>query len=340
MSAQIFPPEILHLFLDEFGSAIESPQSQERLDALLDIFNANPNIARHIRSFTVKHQIYYECLPAVFRQLCRLQEFRWMGRPTFSHTLTAITLSVSSICSDLPHLTVLHFENMMGFPLSLFSSCCHLESLTLVMVAFAKIRPETLSSSLFPSLKKLSISGPWTAGDEAVGIIMTHVAPTLTTLILSDLPENNAMFFLKLKSTIVFPVLETIQVSLTTHLYDQNSVPTLLSRFLEYSIPMLAQIQIEIFSPYSYTPLHIQHSLAKEILLPIDKILSSPRYRALKTLDLIFVPPLLSLDSLEVRMLLNEIFPAALSRNQTGMKVTPRYPQMPYDACIQVHFVF
>ncbi|KAF8802974.1 hypothetical protein BYT27DRAFT_7260546 [Phlegmacium glaucopus] len=227
MSVQIFPPEILHLFLDELGLDAEDLQSRaallactlvnrqfhyqansyifsslmisskKRLDALLDILNANPDMARHIRSFTVKHpsQPSPECLSAILKQLHRLQEFGWTSQPVFSHnqaTLTAITLSVNSLCSDLPRLTVLNFEDITDFPLSLFSSCCHLVSLTLIRVAFAKIRPETLSGSLFPSLRRLSISGPWTDDDEAVGIIMTHVAPTLTTLILSasGLPEN------------------------------------------------------------------------------------------------------------------------------------------------------
>ncbi|KAF8802983.1 hypothetical protein BYT27DRAFT_7196125 [Phlegmacium glaucopus] len=382
MSVPRFPPEILHLFLDEFGSDAEDPQSraallactlvnrqfhyqansyifasltissQERLDALLDILNANPNIARHIRSFTVKHQPSSECPSAVFRQLCRLQEFRWMGRHTFSHThamLAEITLSVSSLCSDLPHLTALHFENMMDFPLSLFSSWCHLRSLTLIGVVFAKIQPETLSSSLFPSLRRLSISGPW-SNDEAVGIIMTHAAPTLTTLILSDPPHDNARFFLNFKSTIVFPVLESIQGSFTMYLHGENLDPTFkflnfLSQFLEHSTPMLAQIQIKLCSDDRYSLSHIQQPLSKGFFLPIDQVLSSPRYRALKTLDVVFIevysaPWQLWPDLLEVRMLLNEIFPAALSRSQVEIKITPPYPQMPYDACIQVHFVF
>ncbi|KAF8810772.1 hypothetical protein BYT27DRAFT_6480098 [Phlegmacium glaucopus] len=319
MSVQIFPAEILDLFLDELGSATEDMQSQaallacalvnrqfyyqasssifssltisnpNRLDGLLDILNTNPGIARHIRSFTVKHQPSSKCLSAVFRQLRHLQEFGWIGRPTLRSQvmLTAITLSISSLCSHLPYLTVLHFEDMTNFPLSLFSSCRHLESLTLLRIVFAEIQQETLSGSLFPSLKRLSLSGPWSKDDGGTGIIMTHAAPTLTTLILCDPPHgDNARFFLNFKSTIVFPVLESIQVSFTMHLYGENSLGNFLSRFLEHSTPMLAQIQIEIPSGYGYTLPRMQQPLAKG---PIDEILSSPRDQDLKTLDLVFL---------------------------------------------------
>ncbi|KAF8810754.1 hypothetical protein BYT27DRAFT_6479649 [Phlegmacium glaucopus] len=148
MSIQIFPPEILDLFLDELASATEDPHSRAALLActglvnrqfcyqasscifssltistqkhphsLLDILNANAHIARHMRSFTVKHQLFCKCLSAVFRRLRHLREFGWIGPPMH----TAITLSVSSLCSDRTYLTVLRFENMMDLPLSLFS---------------------------------------------------------------------------------------------------------------------------------------------------------------------------------------------------------------------------
>ncbi|KAF8811576.1 hypothetical protein BYT27DRAFT_6442465 [Phlegmacium glaucopus] len=225
MSIQIFPPEILDLFLDELGSATENPQSraallactlvnrqfhnqassyifssltistQKRPDDLLDILNANPDIARHIRSFTIKEEIDQapsKCLSALFRQLYHLQEFGWVGLPIPFRSLamvTAITSSVSSFFSDRPYLTVLHLESMTDFPLSLFSSCCHLESLTLISILFAKIRPpETLSGSLFPSLRRLNISDLWYSDSKTFEIIMTHAAPTLTTLIVHDPP--------------------------------------------------------------------------------------------------------------------------------------------------------
>ncbi|KAF8804702.1 hypothetical protein BYT27DRAFT_7340210 [Phlegmacium glaucopus] len=369
MSVQIFPPEILDLFLNELASATTNPQSraallactlvnrqfyyqassyifssltiytQNRLNALLDILNVNPDIARHIRSFTVKHQPSSERLSAVFRQLRHLQEFRWIGRPTFFYIhamLIAITLSVSSLCSDLPYLTVLHLENMKDFPLSLFSSCCHLESLTLFRVLFAKIQPETLSRSLFPSLRRLSISGPLSNDDEAVGTIMTHAAPTLTTLILCDPLDNNFGYF---KSTVVLQALESIQISCMIFLYDANPVPTFLSQFLDHSTPMLTQIQIKCICNDKHSRIH--HPLFKGFL-PIDEILSSPKYQALKTLDLIFVDiysPQLRPDSLEVRTLLNEILPAVSSRSQTEIKITAGSPR-PLYSCVEVHFVF
>ncbi|KAF8810748.1 hypothetical protein BYT27DRAFT_7253372 [Phlegmacium glaucopus] len=109
MSIQMFPPEILDLFLDELASPTGIPESQEallactlvnkqfyyqaspfifssltiappnRLDAFLDILNTNPDIARHICLFTVKHQLSFEHLSAVFKQLRHLQEFGWIA---------------------------------------------------------------------------------------------------------------------------------------------------------------------------------------------------------------------------------------------------------------------
>ncbi|KAF8810758.1 hypothetical protein BYT27DRAFT_7336530 [Phlegmacium glaucopus] len=376
MSIQRFPPEILDLFLNELGSATEDTQSraallactlvnrqfyyqassyifssltistQKRLDSLLHILNANPDVARHIRSFTVGDQIDHtsSCLSAVFRQLCRLQQFGCIGPLTLLRSqvmLTEMTLSINSLFSDRPYLTALHFERMMDFPLSLFSSCCHLESLTLITVLFAKIRPETLSGSLFPSLKRLSISSPWPYDDsEAFGIIMTHAAPTLTTLILCD---NNARLFLNLKSTIIFPVLESIQASSNMSRYDAISVLTFLSRFFQHSTPMLTQIQIEVFSDYGfgYTLPDTQQPLPR-VFLPIDEILSSPRYRALKTLDLVLVdrcPLQVYSDSLEVRTFINKILPAVSSRSQAEIKITTNSPQPRYTR-VEVHFVF
>ncbi|KAF8810787.1 hypothetical protein BYT27DRAFT_7336549 [Phlegmacium glaucopus] len=378
MSVQIFPPEILDLFLNELRSAAEDPQSRaalsacalvnrqfynqaspyifssltistrKRLDGLLDTLNANPDIARHIRSFTVKDQINQtssKSLSAVFRQLCRLQEFGWIAPPTFLRyqiMLTAMTLSVNNLFSDCPYLTALHFERMMDFPLSVFSSCCHLESLTLIRVVFAKIRPETLSGSLFPFLRRLRISNPWSDDDsEAFGIIMTHAAPTLTTLILSD--NHGDRFFLNFKSTIVFPVLESIQTTCGVYRLNKNHALRFLSQFLVHSTPMLAQIQIEISCLPGYNPHDMQRPLPT-VFLPIDETLSSPRYRALKTLDLVFVeryyPLQLCSDSSEVRTFLNEILPATSSRSQTEIKiVTAAHPLQPNDY-VQVHFVF
>ncbi|KAF8810782.1 hypothetical protein BYT27DRAFT_7185559 [Phlegmacium glaucopus] len=287
MSVQIFPAEILDLFLDELALATEDPQSraallactrvnrqfyyqaspyicsslmistQKRLDALLDILNANPDISRHIRSFTF---------------------------------------------------------------------------------FFAKTRPETLPGSLLPSLRRLRISLPL-SNDEEAEIIMTHAAPTLTTLILCDPPNYGVRFSLKFKSTIVFPVLESIQVSFNMYRYNPNPVPMFLSQFLEHCTPMLTRIQIQIISDDRHTLPRIQQPLT-EGFLPIDKILSSPRHRALKTLDVVFVDiysPLLS--SLEVQAMLNEIFPAALFRSQIEIKITTDSLRPLYTR-IEVHFVF
>ncbi|KAF8810771.1 hypothetical protein BYT27DRAFT_6480081 [Phlegmacium glaucopus] len=110
MSIQIFPPEIFDLFLNELASATRDLQSRaallactlvnrqfyyqassyifssltiytpKRLRGLHTILITNPNIARHIRSFTVRHQT--SPLSMVFNRLRHLQEFRWIGWPT------------------------------------------------------------------------------------------------------------------------------------------------------------------------------------------------------------------------------------------------------------------
>ncbi|KAF8810749.1 hypothetical protein BYT27DRAFT_7336526 [Phlegmacium glaucopus] len=202
------------------------------------------------------------------------------------------------------------------------------------MVVFAKIQPETLPGSLFPSLKRLRILGPWSNDDEAVGITMTHAAPTLTALIVSDPHCNNARPFLNFKTTIIFPALESIQVSFTIYRYRENSVGTLLSWFFEHSTRMLTQIQIEVSSGYGYTLPQIQQPLATWIFLPIDEILSSPRYRALKTLDVVLVDIYSPRPcSLEVPTFLNEILPAVSSRSQTEIKITADSPQ-PLHSCV------
>ncbi|KAF8810759.1 hypothetical protein BYT27DRAFT_7240607 [Phlegmacium glaucopus] len=247
-----------------------------------------------------------------------------------------LRLSINSLFSDLPCLTVtaLHFESIMDLPLSLFSSCCHLESLTLVSVSFANT--ETLSGSLFPSLRRLSILSPWLDDDhEAFGVIMTQAAPTLTTL---NLSETNARYFLNFKSTIIFPVLESIQASSNVSRYDAIPVLRFLSRLLKHSTPMLAQIQIECSSNYKDNLLERQQPLAKGFS-PIDEILSSPTYRGLKTLDLVFVDRYLYSDLLEVRTFINKILPAVSSRSQVEIKITTNSPQPRYTH-LEVHFVF
>ena len=218
-----FPPEILNLFIDLLGSTEKHPpsrtallactlvnrqfyhqassyifsslsisarntdgRSQRRLNALLDIIKANPNITRHIRSLTVEVQTCTASLPAVLSQLDHLQEFTWIDSQQRS-LISSYYLIVTSSIKNLSHLTALHFDGLMNLPLSLLSQCCHLESLTLIWVRFAEIERNTLSESLFSSLKKLEVSGVLTDRDvEAMRIIMIHAAPTLTTLILRD----------------------------------------------------------------------------------------------------------------------------------------------------------
>lgn len=234
MSVPIFPPEIFDLFLDELGLAIgdrrsraallactlvnkrfyyrasshlfsslsTAQRSSERLNALFDILNIHPDLARCIRSFTIESRKNRldsaECLSAVFRQLLHLQKFVWKGDFAMPDetTLTAITSSICPSLCNFHYLTALHLESIRNFPLSFFSACRHLESLTLVRVLFAKIGPETRSDSPFSSLRKLKISGGglWQKDMEAIRIIMTRAAPSLNTLILSQTRLNDRRY--------------------------------------------------------------------------------------------------------------------------------------------------
>ncbi|KAF8810770.1 hypothetical protein BYT27DRAFT_6480086 [Phlegmacium glaucopus] len=102
---------------------------------------------------------------------------------------------------------------------------------------------------------------------------------------------------------------------------------------------MLAQIQIECICGYEHT--QVYEPLFKGFL-PIDEILSSPRYQALKILDLIFVDvysPQFCSDSLEVRTLCNEILPVASSHSRTEIKIMA-YSSRPLYSRVDVHLVF
>lgn len=232
MSVQAIPAEIFDLFVDQLGIEDDNPESrtallactrvntqfyrransyifsslfisiihsQKRLDDLRYILNANPNIARCIRSFTVEalsshcDEIYCESLHLVLKQLSLLQKFGWISQlehQTYCNKPdTAITqFSTMGYLFNLPSLTASYFENVLYLPLSLFSGSgfCHLKSLSLVNVGFEEIGVDKLSGSLFSSLERLEITGAlWTDEDlNAVKIIMTCAAPTLTTLIL------------------------------------------------------------------------------------------------------------------------------------------------------------
>ena len=135
----------------------------------------------------------YRNLPDFIKQLYHLQKFAWIGEhfPDGWQPRAPITASIGNIC-HLPSLTTIHLEKISNFPLSIFSACCHLESLTLIMVGFAKIGPNTLlAGSLCSSLKRLTISESLWSDKEAIEIIMTRAAPTLTTLILCNICLKN-----------------------------------------------------------------------------------------------------------------------------------------------------
>ena len=232
MSDQIFPPEILDCFLDELGLTIEDPESREallacipvnrqfyhkatsyifssltishhahkRLRILRDILTVNPDIARHIRSFTLQAGLSpTQHLPAVFKQLGHLQEFRWIFKGTnwdhnnnipesievinWDHEFN-IAASIENLCNPRS-LTTLHLEKIGNFQLSLLSTCCNLESLTLITVEFVEMESDPLSSSLFSSLKRLEVRDK-IKDTQAIEKIMICAAPTLTTLILCN----------------------------------------------------------------------------------------------------------------------------------------------------------
>jgi len=115
---QIFPPKILTLFLEELGLAIAisgsiiglysskhyqatscifssiSVSTCSRLNALLDILNANPNIARRTRSFTVVIETFTESLPAnyvIYRTLDSLLPRMHACSSLSLHTSSAIS---------------------------------------------------------------------------------------------------------------------------------------------------------------------------------------------------------------------------------------------------------
>lgn len=387
MSVPTFPPEILDLFLDELGLdigdrssraalfactlvnrlfyyrasshlfssvSISTHRSPERLNALLDILNTHPGLAPRIRSLTVeslKELDSAECLlSAVFKQLYHLQKFGWTGNFAMPDetTITAITSSICPSLCNSPYLTELHFESIRNFPLSFFSACHHLESLTLIRVLFAKIEPETSSDSLFSSLRRLKISGGglWQRDMEAIRIIMTQAAPTLTTLILSQTRLNDcrygnipiptivylflaSRFLLKLNST-VFPVLRSIQISCVIY---NSSLPTFIPQYLNYSAPVINQIEIK-FS-WAFRRFINPDQLAKG-WSSIDDTLSSPKYPALKTLDVAFSEEDDPVSSeLKVRTFLNQILP--VSSSETGVKL--RATSELYSG-MEIHFVF
>lgn len=364
MSVQVFPAEIFDLFIDQLGLAIDDPESRtallastrvnrqfhchasshifsslsistihspRRLNALRDILNANPYIARCIRSFTVEAQAYTGSLYVVLKQLCCLQKFGWVCEHfrQFHWNKPGTPSTMIGNLVNLPSLTALHFENVMHLPLSLFSGFSSLESLTLINVGFAEIEPDTLSGSLFSSLKTLQITGAlWSDEDvEAVKLIMVRAAPTLTTLILSKTMFMYSRFSLDLNPTI-FPVLESIQMSCVIYPRSGNALPAFIYQLFNYSAPMVNQIEIEFEWEYVKPDQPFIFSLANG-WLPIDEILSGPKYPSLTTLDLIFSSRLgsravsseINLRRSAVKKFLKERLPGVSSRSQIQMKI-------------------
>jgi hypothetical protein len=364
MSFQIFPAEIFDLFVDQLGLAIEDPESRttlltsalvnrqfryhasshifsslsistihspKRLNALRDILNANPYIARCIRSFTVEARTYTESLHVVLKQLSRLQKFGWICEH-FRHFHWNKPDTPAFMIGNLvrfPSLTALHFENVMYLPLSLFSGFSNLESLTLINVGFSEIEPNTLSNSLFSSLKTLQLTGAlWSDEDvEGVKLIMVRAAPTLTTLILSKTMFMYSRFFLNLNPT-VFPVLEFIQMTCVIYPRSDNALPAFICQLLDYSAPMVNQVEIEFEWEYVKPDQPFIFSLANG-WSRIDETLSGPKYPSLKTLDLTFssrpgnrpAGSEINLRRSTVEKFLKEKLPGVSGRSQIEMKI-------------------
>jgi hypothetical protein len=70
------------------------------------------------------------CLQAA---ISSFQNFGWTGNFSVPDeaTITAIASCICPCLCNFPYLTSLHLESIRNFPLSFFSACRHLESLTL-----------------------------------------------------------------------------------------------------------------------------------------------------------------------------------------------------------------
>ena len=136
-------------------------------------------------------------------------------------------------------------------------------------------------------------------------------------------------FLLKLNST-VFPVLKTIQISCVIY---NGSLPTFIPQYLNYSAPVINQIQIKFHWAFRR---FINPDQLAQGWSPIDDTLSSPKYPALKTLDVTFSGGSDPVSSeLKVRTFLNQILP--VSRSQTGLKIRAT-SELHSD--MEIHFVF
>lgn len=135
-----------------------------------------------------------------------------------------------------------------------------------------------------------------------------------------------ARFFLDLNS-IIFPVLESIHMSCVIYPRSNNALPTFICQLLDYSAPMVNQIEIELEWEYVKPDQPFISGLANG-WSPIDEILSGPKYPSLKVLDLTFASRNSSPASSEknvrrsaVRKFLNEKLPGVSSRSRIEMKV-------------------
>ena len=155
-----------------------------------------------------------------------------------------------------------------------------------------------------------------------VGMVIYPI-PTLVYLSIAS------RFLLKLNST-VFPVLRSIQISCVIY---NGSLPTFIPQYLNYSAPVINQIEIK-FS-WAFRRFINPDQLAQG-WSPIDDTLSSPKYPVLKTLDVAFSEESDPVSSeLKVRKFLGQILP--ISRGETGVKIRAT-PEL--RSSMEIHFVF
>lgn len=157
-------------------------------------------------------------------------------------------------------------------------------------------------------------------------MIVGTVTYPIATLIYLSIASR---FLLKLNST-VFPVLKSIQISCVIY---NGRLPTFIPQYLNYSAPDISQIQIK-FS-WAFRRFINPDQLAQG-WSPIDDTLSSPKYPALKTLDVTFSEESDPVSSeLKVWTFLNQILP--VSRGETGVKIRATSE---LHSSMEIHLVF
>ena len=145
-------------------------------------------------------------------------------------------------------------------------------------------------------------------------------------------------------SSAVFPVLGSIKMYST--ISPGDSLPPFISKFLDFSAPMVNQIQIQIESDVED---YFQSEPSGSCFLfdmvkgwsPIDHILSSPKYPSLKSLDLTFLQKHRPVTSdVAICTFLHKILPVVSSCSRTESKIRTSYQPFLVRSCMDIRFVF